>query len=482
MEYEKYLELNRDEMIESLRDVLRSRSEETESCTGRNGEVYPFGAGVQEAFEKVLALGERLGFETVNVDNYGGHIDFKGSGDKVMAIIGHLDVVPAGSDWDFDPYGAELKDGNIYGRGTTDDKGPVISCLYAMKALKDAGYKPECTIRLILGLDEETKWRGMDHYFKHVEKPDFGFTPDADFPVINGEKGMLIFDFAKKFDKSSVKGLELRSIEGGTAPNSVADSCRTVVRSEKSSDYEKIKEMAASYREKTGYKLNVKGVGKSLEITSAGKSAHGAKPEDGLNAISIMMDFLAGLNDEIGFANADHAQFIEFYKEHIGFCLNGENMGVELCDEESGKLVFNVGMIALSDEAVKLTINIRYPVTADGNQILDTMAGIIEGYNMGLVIDEHRAPIYFEPDSQMIKLLMEIYRKHTSDTESQPQVIGGGTYARCAKNIIAYGALFPGDEDRMHQKNEFVSVERFELMTRIFAEAIYKLSTGEYNM
>ncbi|MBR1990015.1 MAG: M20/M25/M40 family metallo-hydrolase, partial [Firmicutes bacterium] len=136
---------------------------------GKDGEVYPFGMGVHESLVKVLTMGEKMGFEVKNVDNYGGHIDFKGKGDKVMAILGHLDVVPAGSGWDFDPYGGEVADGKIYGRGTTDNKGPVISCLYAMKALKEAGYQPECTIRLILGLDEETGWKGMKYYFDHVE-------------------------------------------------------------------------------------------------------------------------------------------------------------------------------------------------------------------------------------------------------------------------------------------------------------------------
>ena len=154
MDYEKYLELNKDEMIFALRDVVCSNSEEGEKIMGKNGEVYPFGSGVQEAFEKVLELGKSMGFEVKNVDNYGGHIDFPGKTDRIMAVIGHLDVVPAASGWDFDPYGGELIDGKIYGRGTTDDKGPVISCLYAMKALKDAGYRLECTIRLILGLDE----------------------------------------------------------------------------------------------------------------------------------------------------------------------------------------------------------------------------------------------------------------------------------------------------------------------------------------
>ena len=493
MDYEKYLELNKDEMIFALQDVIRSNSEGGEKIMGKNGEVYPFGMGVHESLVKTLEMGEKMGFTVKNVDNYGGHIDFVGTGKpvldengnvtgyekpKVMAVIGHLDVVPAGSGWDFDPYGGEVADGMIYGRGTTDNKGPVISCLYAMKALKEAGYKPQCTIRLILGLDEETGWKGMEYYFEHVERPDFGFTPDADFPVINGEKGMLVFGFAKKFSATTAKGLELRSLQGGTAPNSVADSCRVVVRSGQDGDYDKVKELVRAFKEETGYKVNVKGVGKSLEITATGIAAHGATPWKGLNAISVMMQLLGRMN----FVCEDHNEFIQFYNDYIGFCLRGEKLGVDISDEPSGNLVFNVGMAELDPEAGKLVINIRYPVTADGEAVLEKIAETLDKYEIGLIRAEHKAPIYRELDNPMVQIMLDVYRKHTGDTESKPLVIGGGTYARSTPNIIAYGALFPGDEDCMHQKNERLSIARFEQMTKIYAEAIYKLSSGEYNI
>ena len=154
MKYEEFLERNKEEMIASLQSVLRCESEQSQPVKTADGGVYPFGEGVQKAFETFLALAESMGFETFNADNYGGHVDFPGTGDKIFGILGHLDVVPAAGGWDFDPYAASIAEGRIYGRGTTDDKGPMISCLYAMKALKDSGYVPKATIRLIIGLDE----------------------------------------------------------------------------------------------------------------------------------------------------------------------------------------------------------------------------------------------------------------------------------------------------------------------------------------
>lgn len=498
MDYEKFLEINKEEMISSLQEVIRCKSEQTEAVRMKDGEFYPFGEGVQKAYETFMQLAEKLGFSTYNADNYGGHVDFVGSGKpvlnekveivsyekpKVLAILGHLDVVPAGGGWDFEPYGGETADGRIYGRGTTDNKGPMISCLYAMKALKDAGFRPQNTIRLIVGLDEETGWKGMDYYFSKMPKPDFGFTPDGDFPIINGEMGILIFELARKFSKSQVKGLELRSLAGGTAANSVADHCRAVVRYQSSqkaanaqtlmqTSYEKIKEEIAAFREETGYKINARGMGKSLEITTSGISAHGAKPHAGLNAISIMMAFLGRLN----FVNEDHNDFIAFYNRHIGFYLNGEMLGIDFYDEPSGKLIFNVGMAEMNDKAGKLTINVRYPVTADADVLYANMMPFLEKYDLGVLKIKHQLPIYMDTDSPMIRLLTEIYRKHSGDEKSEPLVIGGGTYARAAANIVAYGAQFPGDEDLMHQKNESLSIERFEQMTKIYAEAIYKLA------
>ena len=495
LDYEKYLEGNEQEMIEALQTLLRVNTEQAPAVRTKDGQVYPFGAGNQECLEKALALGQKLGFVTKNVDNYGGHIDWPGSGKpvldeagqvigheapKIVAVLGHLDVVPAGDGWDFEPYGAEVKDGWIYGRGTTDNKGPVISCLYAMKALKDAGYVPQNTVRLILGLDEETGSSGMVKYFEKVERPDFGFTPDADFPIINGEKGIITFELAKKFGRSQAgsKGLELRSLTGGTAPNSVPDRCRAVVRNDAAGAYDKIKEKAAAWRELTGHKLTCKGMGKSLELVASGVSAHGAHPDRGLNAISIMMEFLGQLN----FVNEDHNDFIAFYNRCLAYSHDGAGMGIDLEDEPSGKMVCNPGLAEISPEAGKITINLRYPVTSGPDSIFEAMEPLLTRYNMGRIMLRHQPPIYLDLENPMVQLLVGIYRRQTGDETSQPLVIGGGTYARCTPNIVAYGAAFPGDEDLMHQKNERMSIERFRTMTKIYTEAIYKLSSGDYNI
>ncbi len=475
MDYIQKVEINRDLQVKCLQDLVSIKSVVSNPAVTKNGEVYPFGKGVQDAFAYILKLAKEMGFETKNVDNYGGHIDF-GHGEEVVGILGHLDVVPEGSGWTFDPYSGAVAGDFIYGRGTTDNKGPVMAVLFAMKALKEAGYQPEKKVRLILGLDEESAWEGMEYYFRKERMPDYGFTPDAEFPALNGEKGLIVFELAKKIPKGIGGGLELRSLSGGEAANMVPEKARAVVKSDNPKTYDQIKALAADFREETGYKVHVKGVGKSLEITSEGVSAHGATPEAGLNGISILMAFLGKLN----FGNDDINVFIDFYNQYLGFDLYGERIGCGFSDEPSGKLTLNVGMARVEKQAAALTINVRYPVTFTADQVYEAVLPVIEKYDMGLIKVKSKEPVYMDPDSPMIRTLIKVYQKHTGDVESQPKVIGGATYARAAKNIVAFGAMFPGDPDVMHQKDERLSVERLMTMTKIYADAIRILSQKEF--
>lgn len=479
----KYLELideYREEMIKTLQELIAIKSVKADPL----GEM-PFGAGVQEAFEYMLNIAKKDGFDTENIDNYGGHIDFGGylydeegemvgTGDEIMGILCHLDVVPEGKDWDHEPFGGEIEEDKIYGRGAIDDKGPTIAAYYAMKALKDAGVVPEKKVRLILGLDEETGWKGMDYYLKRVKHPDFGFSPDGEFPAIHGEMGLMIFDLAKKIGKSpaNAKGVALRSMTGGNAPNMVADFARAVIKAD---SYDSIRDKVTEFRKNTGYQINAKGIGKNLEITTQGISAHGARPSKGLNAISILMKFF----EEISLENEEVRDFIDFYNTYIGFNLNGEHIGCGFEDEPSGKLIFNVGMVNIDDESATVTINIRYPVTMNDEQIYNSILPVINQYNLGIVKKEHKAPIFIEKDDPMIRTLMEVYKKHTGDTNSEPLVIGGGTYARAVKNTVAFGADFPGEPELAHQKNEHIGVDKLIKCAKIFADAIFELAEGK---
>lgn len=433
----------------------------------------PFGPQVQRAYDYMLAKAGEAGFTTWDADHFGGHFDYRGSGSDIVGILGHLDVVPEGDGWDFDPFGGAVSDGCVCGRGAMDDKGPVIASFYAMKALQDLGYQPVKTIRMILGLDEETQWEGMRHYLAFAEDlPGCGFTPDADFPVVRAEMGFLVFELARKFGRNTNKGLQLRSISGGTAANCVPDSARAVLYDDTGAGYDEIRSMIAELRETTGWKIHCKGIGKSLEIRTLGRSAHGAKPEKGENAIAMLMGVLGCFH----FASDDVAEFIHFFNDHIGFDLHGERMGCALADEPSGSLIWNTGMIQQDSGSVRLTINVRYPVTLDVETVYEGVTKTITPYALGIIKVRHVPPVYFPAEDPVIGELTEIYRRHTADQDHQPLVIGGGTYARALPGIVAFGARFPGDADLGHQKNEKISIDRLLQLSKIYAEAIYRLA------
>ncbi|HZK61513.1 MAG TPA: Sapep family Mn(2+)-dependent dipeptidase, partial [Anaerovoracaceae bacterium] len=312
MEYLDLIDEYQGEIIKTLQELISIRSVQSEAVKGN-----PFGNGVQEAFEYMLEKGKKEGFNVINIDNYGGHIEFGediGNNNDIMGILGHLDVVPEGKDWDFKPYSGELIDGKIYGRGAIDDKGPLVACLYAMKALKDTGVILNKKVRLILGLDEETEWNGMDYYLKKVEAPDFGFTPDCDFPIVRGEMGVLIFKVTKEIKETSHyrEGVTIKSIVGGNAANVVADYASAVVKAD---SYTEIIDKLLVFKKETGYMMHTKIIDETLEITANGISSHGARPEFGLNAISILMKFLS----QLIINNEDICNFIDFYNSHIGF-------------------------------------------------------------------------------------------------------------------------------------------------------------------
>jgi len=462
---------NKTEMLTSLSELISipSVAVETEG-------PYPFGEEVDRAYRRMLRMGEEAGFETFDAGGYGGHIDFDGTEDGVVGVIGHLDVVPEGDGWDFEPYGGQIVDGYVQGRGAMDDKGPVVASFYAMKALKECGFEPARTLRLILGLDEETFWHGMEEYLQRTpDLPDAGFTPDGDFPVIRAEKGILIFDIVAKLPKSRGKGLELSSAEGGTAANAVPDFARAVLNDTTGGRYGNIKEAVASCADTYGWDISCRGVGRSLEVSVRGKAAHGARPEQGVNAVSVLMDFLGRL----GFLNDGVSDFLEFYNDRIGYDLHGERIGCALEDEDSGRLIFNVGKLEVDKGSARLTVNIRYPLNADGEQVYAGIMKILDEYGYGIVKIREQKPVNHSADSELVRILMDIYRARTGDTESEPLVIGGGTYARAMDNIVAFGARFPGEPELGHKRNEQISVENMVRLAEIYAEAMYELAKAK---
>ena len=469
MDTDKKIDQMKDEIINNTKKLINFKSIEDKTSD------YPYGKGVQESLEFCLNLCKSFDFKTKNLNNKVGYAEI-GSGDELVGILVHLDVVPVGNekDWKYPPFKATIKEDKLYGRGSIDDKGPTISAIYAMKAINDSNLNLNKRFRIIFGLNEETDWKSINYYLKNEDIPNMAFTPDADFPVIKGEKGILNFNLIKKFKESiDDGGVEVLNITGGSRKNMVPDYTKVILKE----NNKKIKHILDAFNNKHNIDIKYDKNNSKTILSLKGKSAHGATPEKGTNAISYLLKFLNLIDLKIG----DISNFIRFYSNHIGLDTNGKNLNCNISDKKSGELTFNVGTIELNSNKVKIGVNIRYPVTFDGKEIKNKLKKALDKsiYNSDKKIKiknvKNVNPIYFKDDHPLVKSLMEVYQKYTKDN-NKAITIGGGTYARSIKNAVAFGPLFPNREDLAHQVNEYVLIKDLILSCKIYSSAIKKLN------
>lgn len=428
------VEKNNDALVKSLQELIRINSVYSEPKPG-----MPYGEGAAKALENALNLCASLGFRTKNLDNYVGYAEI-GEGEEMFGIVVHLDVVPEGSGWLYPPYSATIADGKLYGRGAIDDKGPAVSCIYAVKSILDAGVVPNKRIRIIFGADEETAWRDVEHYMEAGEEiPTCGIAPDANFPVIFAEEALLGFGLV--MDKTAA-GIE--EISGGTASNAVPDSCKATVIDKN---------------------------GNPVTIETAGVAAHASLPHLGENAISKLMEELYAKHE----SGEINCPLSVFYHEKIGMDYYGEKLGFDVSDD-SGRFTCNVGVARIEDNNVVLEFDMRVPVSLDPDDVTAKMKEHIKPYGLELVGEGCTPSVFMDKNGEMIKTLMNVYREITGDTETEPMAIGGATFARAFPNTVAFGALFPGRPMTEHQKNEHIELEDLTLMTKIYAQAIALLT------
>lgn len=462
-QFDNVIDQTKNDLLETTQEILKIKSVKEAPETN-----MPFGRGIDACLNFSLDKAKEFGFRTKNVDHYAGFAEI-GEGKEMLGVLVHLDVVPEGRDWDFDPFGGEISNGKIYGRGAIDNKGPAVAVLYAMKAIHDSGLPISKRIRLIFGTDEESGSACMDYYRRHEESPTLAFSPDADFPAIYGEMGIMVFDFVADFSESLKDGgIRVTSITGGERPNMVPDYAEARLE-----NFSAVDVILNAYNLEFGSNISLEVFedGKTAIVHANGISAHGSTPWKGRNAISDLLGFLNCLDLEIG----DLTNFIRFYAAHIGYDLYGERIGCALEDSASGKLVFNVGVIALDTEGVHLTVNTRYPITENVDNVLGGINEVIAFWKIGLNLNEHLDPLYIPKNHPLVSTLMQVYQTYTGDF-SDPITIGGGTYARAFKNAVAFGPFFPGTEESAHQKNEFYGVDDLILITKIFASAMYELA------
>lgn len=466
---DKYIEQIKQEIINKTQTLIQIPSIYEKS----DNPYEPFGKNINKALNYMLSLGKELGFRTKNIDGYCGYIEF-GEGKDLIGIIGHLDVVPEGENWTYPAFGGTIFDNKIYGRGAIDDKGPVIASLYAMKAVMET-CKIKKRVRLILGLNEENNWKCIEHYKQNEEYPTVGFSPDADFPCIYAEKGILTCYLLMDYSNSMNQDIIIKEFNSyNNAINVVPKICSTILQINPSkilmSDFiEKIKNLINKFNfEIDIYKINEQ----DIKLTSHGIQAHSAHPDLGINAISRLLILL----DSILKTYSISIDLLDFFSKKIHTQYDGKNLGIDFKDE-SGSLTLNVSDLKLENKFIKIGMNLRIPVTIPiidiGNAFLKQTSSYI---NVDFQTKEYKEPIYISKNNNLVKTLCKIYNE-TTHSQEDPIAIGGATYARAFENCISFGPNLPGQKDMCHQTDEFISIDNLILASKIYAKAIYELGT-----
>lgn len=413
---------NYDSFLQDLKKVISIKS--INANCGEITEKAPLGEGINEAIEAFCEIGRRMGFKAKNLDGYCGYIEM-GEGEKMVGIIAHTDTVETGEGWDYDALSCTVTEDGVYGRGVADDKGPALLSLYAMKEILESGKPLNKRVRLIIGGDEESGGNKCIKRYKETEEtPSISFSPDAEYPVVFGEKGIIrvrIFGEEKNIAPDF-------KFEGGKIINIVPEEASALIDGK--------------------------------ELFAKGKSAHGSTPELGENAILKLAGEICVLYPESTFAK-------------LCSLADAKSLNIDVADEMT-KLTINPAIMVADSKNCSLSYDIRYPLTADGDAIIENIKKAAEEKGLVAEFGLHERPLYVPRDSHLVTTLSSIYEEHTGN-DATPIAIGGGTYAKSFPNCVAFGIVLPGENANIHAPNEFWSHESIKLNFGIIKDAIERL-------
>lgn len=463
IDWRKEVEARKEDLLSDLFTLLSVPSVRDDALATVDA---PVGPGPKAALLKFLEIGKRDGFNTKNIENIAGHLEY-GTGEELLGIFGHVDVVPVGTGWDTDPFKPEIKDGKIYARGASDDKGPSMGAYYGLKIIKELGLPVSKRVRFIIGTDEESGWKCMTRYMEVEEKPDFGFAPDADFPIINGEKGNTSINLV--FPGTNGTNIELVSFTAGLRVNMVPESATAKVRL--ANGGEGFKEAFTNYLASRPITGTIEMENDIATLVIKGKSAHGASPASGVNGGTYLADFLAMFDFSEGAKG-----YLTAIAQLIHEDTTGKTLGIYHHDDIMGETTANAGLFhfeAGQSENV-ITVNIRYPKGTTATSMATVMNQLVAPFNGTTAIISERHPHYVPEDDELVKTLLTVYEEQTG-LQGHGQVIGGGTFGQLLERGVAFGAMFPDSVDTMHQANEFMTVDDLINATVIYTDAIYRL-------
>ena len=454
----KYIDDHASEMINCLSSLVSIPSVKAAPL-----DDMPYGEENAYVLAKMLDMAKKYGFTVTNHENYVGTIDMDPKRDTKLGVLCHLDVVPEGTGWKYPPYTLTLSGGKLYGRGTSDDKGPAVAVLFAMRALKECGYHLSHNVRMIVGTDEECGSSDLAYYRAKEALPPYVFTPDATYPVINLEKGRMSGTMVRTIACGGEKTIV--SVNGGVAFNAVPEKATAVIKGFSDRELSDAKKYLPDH-----VTMNVSTNGEFKTLTVNGKAAHASTPEAGKNAVTALLRVLGALNT----TDETAPVFAALSKIFVYGEVNGESLGLRAGDAKSGDLTFVFSMIDYANGEFTGSFDIRFPICECVASVRGKLENAIGA--CGLKFDEFRGvePHYVDENSDFIQTLLGVYTEFTGNP-GRCLAIGGGTYVHGIEGGVAFGAEVLGEDNHVHGADEFVSLNQFILNAKIFAEAILRI-------
>ena len=437
-----------EEMMQSLKELVAIDSTYDENTRDAQN---PFGKGVSKALQYIADLAKKDGFIVNNYDNYVVEI-LTNELEPNITIMAHTDIVPIGTGWPQDPFTILEKGDTLYARGVADDKGPLMAAYYGLKALRDHNLLGNYQVRFLVGGNEERGSLCMEHYFHTLKKkqPTYGFSPDSSYPLTYAEKGIIGFTVTAKVNLEKVI-----SIKGGVASNSVIEKCDVLLKEE---DYELITFLN---EKEVDYSYIVKG--NQMTLTFNGLAAHGSLPWLGKNAAMSALKYLGAY-----YKNADLLKLYDLYNP-----TRGEGVNADAHSEDMGDNSLNVGLFSYENGVLEMTVNYRHVETVTAEQMINNIKEASKPYEINVL--GISSLLYYPKDSTLITTLLKVYQEETGDYETPIIAAGGGTYAKEADNIVAFGMEYPGYDCKMHGVNECTEKRFLFESMGIYAHAIIEL-------
>ena len=449
--FEKYFDEHMDEILASLSEIIS-----IQSVASTDSEVKPFGEGSAKALAWGESFMKKLGMATCNADNYAVHGDY-GQGEPVLAVLSHLDTVPAGEGWSFDPFTLTQKDSNLYGRGTIDDKGPSVAVLYAVKAIKELNIPINRSFRVVFGGFEEGGCEDIKYYQQKFPFPKMVFTPDGSFPVLNCEKGLVHLTFKGELEQGEKS---VPYLKAGTVINAVPGKAGFVLSNVTG------EELSKALDGLDGFRLNTEPQQGLLSGVLVGKSAHGSRPENGSNTATALASAFA----KLGIKGFDRLSKVFVHGDH-----SGKAIGLGFSDKVSGEMTCVLTQLNIDKSSLTGGVDIRFPIDRTSKEIVGIISDALQASGFEVTGVESMEPHYVDEQSELVQKLLKVY-EGVSGKKGECIAEGGVTYVHGTPGAVAFGAEFPWENNNMHGADEHISLETFRINLNMYANAIVELT------